>query len=53
MHRGIKAPIAHDKKIDIKLFERRTFSKKLSGMISARIAEISNANKKAGIKADE
>ena len=53
VHRGIKAPIAPDNKMDIKLFERRTFSKKLSGIISARIAEISNANKKAGIKVDE
>ena len=53
VHRGIKAPIAPDKTMDIKLFERRTFSKKLSGIISARIAEISNANKKVGIKLDE
>ena len=53
MQRGIRAPTAPDKKIDIKLFEPRIFSKKLSGRISARMAEISNANKKAGIKPDE
>ena len=53
VHKGIKAPIAPDNKMDIKLFDRRTFSKKLSGIISARMAEISNANKKAGIKVDE
>ncbi len=50
VHNGINAPIILDRKIDIKLFELSTFSKKLSGMVSARIAEISNANKKAGIR---
>ena len=53
VQRGIKAPIMLERIIKIMLLEERIFSKKLSGITSARIAEINNAKRKAGIMLTE